>query len=114
MGVQGVVQCEDAGTHAGPAAEAAEDAEPADVAESRPPTEEPHSPSPTASKENEGNAACGNSTAGAQAIVDRVQYGCSGVAGMGPAADAEPARSSMSSAKDAALSPSHFLVKECC
>lgn len=85
-----------------------------DVAESRPPTEEPQSPSPTASKENEGNAACGNNSAGAQAVLDRVQFGCSGVAGMVPGATAEQAHSSMSSAKDATLSPSHFLVKECC
>ncbi len=112
------MQCEDAEKVARPDGEAAEGtaegAVSADAPEPQRPREDPQSPSPTASKENEGDAACGNSAAGVQAALDRVQYGCSGVAAMGTGADAEQANSSMSSAKEATLSPSHFLLKECC
>lgn len=81
--------------------------------------EQPQSPSPTASKENEGTTACGNSATDglSAAALAHAQYGCSGVAALLVAtagAGAEPASSSVSGAKEATLSPSHFLLKECC
>jgi hypothetical protein len=90
-------------------------------------SEESQSPSPTASKENEGGAACGSKAAGNMAAAaemavgaaadgDCDMHGCSGVASMAQGKDAEatiPQIVALSGVKDGAgLSPTQFLLKE--